>query len=395
MLAQSSTLLALVVLGSPSAALQSESGDSHPEVTENPATTGQESKTSIFRDPTDGAFDMTAWLIQQRGVIPVPMIITEPALGGFGLGAGLVFLHGTRDQVEDPWTTDMEGERVLPPSVSVLFGGYTANDTWFAGGGHFSSWKDDSIRYMGAGGFASVNLDYYVGGAGFAYNIEGLFVIQDILFRIADTPLFLGSRYTITSNQVDAREGGSGIAAAELDSQNAAFAAQALFDTRDSIFSPSKGTQAQAFANFFDQSFGGDFDYVEGRLDLQHWEPLGEKFVFGARALGAVVGDGAPFYGQPFIELRGVPMMRYQGNQMYTFDTELRYDITPRWSTVGFLGIGGAYSDSALRPDYDDVIAGGAGFRYLIGRPIGARAGIDIGVGPEGPALYIQFGSAW
>ena len=37
----------------------------------------------------------------------------------------------------------------------------------------------------------------------------------------------------------------------------------------------------------------------------------------------------------------------------------------------------------------------GAGFRYLLARLFGIRAGIDVARGPEDWALYIVVGSAW
>ena len=37
----------------------------------------------------------------------------------------------------------------------------------------------------------------------------------------------------------------------------------------------------------------------------------------------------------------------------------------------------------------------GGGFRYLVARRLGLKAGIDIARGPEEWAFYIQVGSAW
>ncbi len=102
-----------------------------------------------FKDPKDGAFDASRWLIDQKGFLPVPVIITEPAVG-YGAGAGLLFFH---QSVRDAQKAKVEKEDEvlsLPPSISGLFGAYTENDSWFAGGGHFGSWKDDTVRYTGA-----------------------------------------------------------------------------------------------------------------------------------------------------------------------------------------------------------------------------------------------------
>ena len=41
---------------------------------------------SILKDTLDGKLDFSRFLIEDpKGFIPVPFIITEPALGGFGL----------------------------------------------------------------------------------------------------------------------------------------------------------------------------------------------------------------------------------------------------------------------------------------------------------------------
>ena len=45
-----------------------------------------------MRDSLDGAFDLSDYLIEAHGFVPVPVIITEPALGGFGFGIVPVFL---------------------------------------------------------------------------------------------------------------------------------------------------------------------------------------------------------------------------------------------------------------------------------------------------------------
>lgn len=37
-----------------------------------------------FKDSLDHKIDLSDWVISANGFIPVPIIITEPALGGFG-----------------------------------------------------------------------------------------------------------------------------------------------------------------------------------------------------------------------------------------------------------------------------------------------------------------------
>ena len=42
-----------------------------------------------FTDPEDGMFDVSHWLAEKKGFFPVPIIITEPAVG-YGAGAAQI-----------------------------------------------------------------------------------------------------------------------------------------------------------------------------------------------------------------------------------------------------------------------------------------------------------------
>jgi hypothetical protein len=121
----------------------------------------------MFEDPTDGQFDTSEWLLNKRGLLPVPIIITEPAVG-YGGGAALLFFHSSEKDDEKRASDEPLG---LPPGVSAVFGGGTENGTWFAGGGHFGTWKEDHLRFTGGGGYGSVNLDFYAGDSPVAFNM--------------------------------------------------------------------------------------------------------------------------------------------------------------------------------------------------------------------------------
>jgi hypothetical protein len=93
--------------------------------------------------------------------------------------------------------------------------------------------------------------------------------------------------------------------------------------------------------------------------------------------------------------MRGVPIMKYQGSQTLQFETEQRFDVTPRWSLVGFAGTGCTWNESQYLDSDKWIFAGGAGFRYLVARVFGLRMGIDIAASPDQLAYYIVFGHYW
>lgn len=371
------------------------------------AATSGGSFWSQFRDPQDGAFDTSQWLASKTGFLPVPILITEPAIG-LGGGVALTFFHPQEKGADGKPKRGPTGKPV-PPSVSVIGGLATENGTWGVFGGHLGIWNDDRIRYTGGAGYVSVNLDYYglvseILGRPFAFNIEGFGLVQDLQFRIADTPLFLGARYVYFQNTVGFERllPIPGVEPRELDSAIGGLGAVATYDSRDNFFTPNTGIKAQATLTLWDPVFGSDHEYRTLDLYGLGWCQVSRKVNVGLRLDGRFADGDVPFWAQPFIGLRGIPAMRYQGNEVLVAETEVRWDFTRRWSLVGFTGIGRATRDLADLPKFfeergeaQNVWNVGGGFRYLLARALGLRMGIDIARGPEEWAFYVTVGSGW
>lgn len=358
-----------------------------------------------FIDPKDGALDASNWVVDRKGFLPIPLIITEPAVG-FGLGAGLVFFHESKDTKEEKQEEKPDEDEMLslPPSISAVVGGYTENDSWFVGGGHFGSWYQDRIRYTGGIGTASLNLKFYgpsgsglSDSAGLKFNIDATFLIQELLFRIKDSKFFVGGRYIFigTDNQFKLGEIIPGVPPVQLESNDAGLGLIANYDSRDNMFTPNQGYHVSLNAMRYDDAFGGDFDYNFIKLAGLSWWQLSPKVVLGVRADGRVSNGDVPFYAVPFIQLRGIPALRYQGENVIVGEIEPRWDITYRWSLVGFLGSGWASDSLDGIFGTEARVAYGGGFRYLLARRLGLRAGVDVARGPEETAIYLTIGSGW
>ena len=357
-----------------------------------------------FKDPKDGAFDSSQWLVDRSGFLPVPIFITEPAVG-YGAGVAALFFHKSKKDAQKDKQEDNEDEMLqLPPSISAVAGGYTENDSWFVGGGHFGSWREDSIRYVGGLGTASLNLKFY--GAGqvpilddnpLKFNIDGTFLIQELTFRIMESDFFVGARYTFltTKNTFDISGAIPGVPEVQLDSDDAGLSLIVNYDSRDNILTPNRGHFAQIIAGVHDEALGGDFDYNKIKAQSLSWWGVHPDVVLGVRLDGRFSNGNTPFYALPYIELRGIPALRYQGEDVLVAEVEPRWDFTSRWSLVGFLGAGWAADSVSDWSTSDTKVAGGLGFRYLIARRLGMRVGLDIARGPEDTAVYITVGSGW
>jgi hypothetical protein len=347
---------------------------------------------SEFKDTLDDNFDMSKWLSKAYGFMPTVTIITEPAVGP-GVAAGLLFLFRDRSEVGQVITQ--------PPDVAGIFGMYTSNDTWGVGGGYQGYFRDDSIRYRGGLGYASVNLKYYppfppgLADKGVDFNIKGGGTVHELSFRIPKTRLFLGARYVFFKNQVAIAVPLEIIEEWELDTKIGGLAATALYDNRDNTFSPNNGVRAGVYYTYYSPTFGGEKTFK--RLDSYAlgYHLFRKRYMLALRLDGRFSFDKTPFYMRPYIELRGIPAMRYQGEYTLVAETEFRWDFKYRWSLILFTGIGTAVPVRGEWGDRTDAYNFGAGFRYFLARQYGIRAGIDVARGPEEWALYITIGQAW
>jgi hypothetical protein len=255
----------------------------------------------------------------------------------------------------------------------------------------------DRFRYLAGAAKADLNLDYY--GATdqprrFALDASG--GVAQGLARIGDSDWFAGARYLyVGSNVRFERERPVELPQRELEADIGRASLLVDYDSRDNILTASRGSYVEIDIGVARPSLGSSTSFDSAAARGYTYLPLGDQVVLGLRGDGQFTRGDVPFYALPFIKLRGVPAVRYQGERVLVAETELRYIVTPRWAVVGFGGAGKAYGGRVSFSDADTVAAGGVGFRYLIARKLGLYAGIDVARGPEEVAVYIQVGSAW
>ncbi|GAB7128075.1 BamA/TamA family outer membrane protein [Silvimonas sp. JCM 19000] len=357
------------------------------------SSTGARADGISFHDPQDGAFDVSDYLLNHKGFLPVPTVITEPAIG-YGGGLGLLFFD---ESMAEAGAKAKETGIMEPPNITGVGAAGTENGTWGAGLMHFHTWDGDRIRYLGAIGKTNLNTEYYgLLNNARSYQLNGTFLMQQVLFRLGSTPWFIGPRYTYFS--AEARF--TGPIAQELpnpehDMTIGKGGVVVDYDTRDNMFFPNKGTYGELEAQYARGGLGSDRDFDSYNLRVFTWLPLSKDFVLGLRGATKFTSGDVPFYAQPYIDQRGVQRGRYQDKNAVMAEAELRWNVDPRWSVLGFTGAGRAYGKWHSFSDAETPVAYGAGFRYLIARKLGLAVGIDAAHSKEQNAWYIEVGSAW
>lgn len=347
-----------------------------------------------FFDPEDGQFDLSYFLENPRGFLPLPIVVTEPAVG-YGGGAAGMFLRPRREAGDEGWAR---------PDISAVAAFGTQNGTWGAFAGDASRWLHGRLRTLIGAGTGRINLDFFGLGPdtssldqGVRYSLQFNGAVAQVNWQLAPkSPWALGLRYVYAD--VDPRLRDEPLFPGLADRLRVKISAPTAiveFDTRDNVFTPTHGIYAESSWLASRQAFGATANFERFQQVLIGWWPLPHEVTVGARGNYAWSSDGTPFFLRPFVQLRGVPAMRFQGDHAASVEVEARWQFSGRWSAVGFGGAGTTRTSREGFVATENVGSGGFGFRYELASKFGMHAGIDVAHSPGTTALYFVVGNAW
>jgi len=363
------------------------------------ASYSQQKKKISLKDSTDGKLDLSDYIIDANGFVPVPIIITEPALGGFGVGLVPVFLKR-----RPPYVDTIDGKVIRTPVAPDITGGlglYTVNGTWMLAGFRSGTFIKSRIKYMIGGAYANVNMSFYhtfkeVGEKKFDFNFRTIPLFLQMTKRIGFSHWYVGLKYLFLKTDVNYTDSlPSFVKEKDKNSIVSQLGAVLELDNRDNVFTPNKGVKVHFDALRSDNIFGSDYEYWKLNYYTYMYKQISPKLIGGWRIDGQQALQEPPFYLLPYIDMRGVPAARYQGKADILTELEARWDFIHRWSIMFFGGTGKAFDEWSDFGPAKWVTTFGTGFRYLVARKFGLRMGVDIAHGPDTWAYYIVFGSNW
>ena len=346
-----------------------------------------------FFDPQDGQLDLSYFLENPRGFLPIPIVVTEPAVG-YGAGGAGMFLRPRREAGDEGWAR---------PDISAVGAFATENGTWGAFGGDASRWFEGRLRTLVGAGAGQFNLDFYGRGGGpsslnesVRYSLQFTGAVAQANWQLAPkSPWAVGVRYVYADVDPKPRDSTFQSLADQVRVKVSAPSAVVEYDTRDNVFTPTRGIYAESSFLASREALGASDDFERFQQVLIAWHPLTQDVTLGARLNYAWSSDGTPFFLRPFIQLRGVPAVRYQGDQAGSIEVEARWQFYGRWSVVAFGGAGATRTERQSSTITQSVGSGGLGFRYELASKFGMHAGIDVAHSPGTTALYFVVGNAW
>lgn len=327
-------------------------------------------------------------------VLPIPIV--NPTVGSGLAVAGI-------------YTFPSPGGRTgTPRSTLALVAGYADSKSYITGVGGTIHLSDDRFRISGLGGYARANLDYFgltgvgispgdsvaLSGKGYILNLSGQMRLAPSVYAGVSVNLL---NATITSDMPVAELGGS-----NLSYRHFGIGPVVKYDSRDNSWWPTKGVQISIKDTFmtahFDQTGNGGttrkkFSNLEFKSSA--YFALQNNLVIAGNVRASQASDGAPFFMQPSISVRGFPSGKYYEPFVLEGQAELRWFPMKR---IGLVAFGGGGVIAAGLDGIDDGTSAfgyGAGVRYRLSEVDRMNIGMDIAFGGGGSAVYFRLGEAF
>ena len=164
------------------------------------------------------------------------------------------------------------------------------------------------------------------------------------------------------------------------------------WDTRDSVFYPTRGTLIRSGGLIYNGLIGSDLDFGTLSFDARQFVNIAGIHIFGFQAFIEGSGGQTPFEALPYlggaIRHRGFPANRYRDNIALYVQAEYRFPIWWRFGGVVFAGVGNVTSN-LFELSFDNLKpAAGVGLRIRI-NDLGVNGRVDFAMSSFGPAFYL------
>ncbi len=172
-------------------------------------------------------------------------------------------------------------------------------------------------------------------------------------------------------------------------------------DTRDHVQYPTKGMFLNFKNQFYGSYIGSDYNFARYIVTYNQYFKIGKtetNQVLVARATLNIATGNVPFEGQTVVggdDIRGYSQGKYRNDQVYTLQSEYRWNFYGKWGLVAFAGLATAVahfsdiSESQLLPGV------GAGLRFRMLPSEKVNIGVDAGVGKGDYSLTFRIGESF
>ncbi len=185
----------------------------------------------------------------------------------------------------------------------------------------------------------------------------------------------------------------------ELGSRTNGLGLSSIVDTRDNIYSATRGWYAEVSGLAYRPLFGSQYTFTNYLLDLRHYQSLTPKTVVAWQVFlnlntGTVPFKQAATLGGSML-MRGYYNGRYRDNHALILQAELRQRLVGRLGGAVFVATGDVAHQLSEFSVGDLKLTGGAGLRWLLSRQEHVNLRVDVAFGRHTQGLYFNISEAF
>lgn len=311
----------------------------------------------------------------------IPMVSYNKSYGFIGGVRGMGFFNVN------------EKDTISPASLAGIALGYTENKSWF--GSAFSQlyFNEDTWRITAAVGLGKINFQYFDASGSDEGNFVDYSNVTDFYYlkgmRKIIPHFYAGALLKIQRSEVVFESAPDSTTVTHANG----FGVSVLYDSRNNIYSPTKGWKSEITFVSNAKWMGSDELFNSIRAYANYYLNLNEIMVLASRVSMFSGLGNVPFTGQHSVggkDIRGYTEGKYRGEQVYALQSEYRWNFYKRWGAVGFMGL--AFTEKP----YSGVLPGGGlGLRF---RAIPSRSiniGLDYAIGKGDNGIYFRINEAF
>jgi len=297
-------------------------------------------------------------------------------------------------------------DTISPSSNTGLFGMYTQQKSYAAFAFSRFYIAQDRWRVSAAAGTMDINFQFYLEdpaastGNFYDYTTKANLLVLQVQRNIFNRIYFGPTASFIKSTTSFAFPGVSGEDSVSVSKLNN-IGYIITNDTRDHVQNPTRGMFLNFKNQFYRDWMGSDYKFERYIVSYNQFFKLSKKDdtkVLALRATFNVAAGDVPFEGQTVVggdDIRGYSQGQFRNDQVYTLQTEYRWNFYKRWGMVAFAGLASAVASFSDIPKSDILPGVGAGIRFKMLPSEKINIGVDAGVGRGDYSITFRIGESF
>jgi len=172
-----------------------------------------------------------------------------------------------------------------------------------------------------------------------------------------------------------------------------------IYDDRDNVMNPYKGTYAEVSSYLYRTELGGTYNFDVINAEFRKYIMIKPKHIIAFQSKARIATGDVPLIDMSMIGgddlLRSYARNRFRDKNMFGAQVEYRFPVIWRFGMTTFAGVGDVFNRTTdLNLNYLKYCLGG-GLRFLMNSSERLNVRIDYGYGPDGGQYYVSFAEAF